>query len=32
MQKPCYVFATFENEEGLERATRYNELVDPKNE
>lgn len=29
MQRPCSVFATFETEEGYERATRYNEYVDP---
>lgn len=29
MQRPCSVFATFETEEGYERATRYNAWVDP---
>lgn len=27
MQRPCSIFATFETEEGYERATRYNDLV-----
>jgi hypothetical protein len=30
MQRPCSVFATFETEEGYERATRYNDLITKK--
>jgi hypothetical protein len=29
MQRPCSVFVTFESEEGYERATRYNDWVNP---
>ena len=31
MTNPCYIFITFQNEEGAERAKQYNELIEDDN-